>query len=140
MFATTLISRPTSRSSRRISGSLLRMSRRSITSQPSRSGLHWMLRWPGRALLRLRVTRLSLTVALAPRVVIFHAEADKGRAVLMHKGLAKFEQQRISRIQRNIHLTAQDEILLSIILIDAVDERGAPPGVARIKRSPEAVA
>ena len=81
----------------------------------------------------------SLPVALAPRVVILHAEADKGRSILVHQRLGKFEEQRVSRINRHIHLTAQDEILLYILLIDTVDERGGAKGVAGIQRGPQVV-
>ena len=44
----------------------------------------------------------------------------------MHQRLGEFEKQRVPRINGHIHLTAQDEILLWVVLIDAVDERRAP--------------
>jgi hypothetical protein len=81
----------------------------------------------------------SLSVALAPCVVILHAEADKCGAILMHQRLGEFEDQRISGINGNIDLSAQYEILLCIVLIDTVDQRFAAKGVASIERRPEAI-
>src|ERR1700758_510728 len=81
----------------------------------------------------------SLSVALAPCVVILHAEADKGGAILVHQRLGAFEDQRISGINGNIDLSAQYEILLCIVLIDTVDQRCAAKGVASIERRPEAI-
>src|SRR5579863_8546791 len=81
----------------------------------------------------------SLSIALAPCIVIPHAEADKGGAILVHQRLGEFEDQRISRINENIDLSAQYEILLCIVLIDTVDQRPAEKGVASIERRPEAI-
>ena len=81
----------------------------------------------------------SLSVALAPCVVILHAEADKCGAILVHQRLGEFEDQRISGINGNIDLSAQYEILLCIVLIDTVDQRCAAKGVASIERRPEAI-
>src|SRR5262245_41155614 len=57
----------------------------------------------------------------------------------MYHCLAEFEEQRVSLIDGHIHLTAQDHVLLCIILINAVDERGAPKGIARVQGNPEAI-
>src|ERR1700739_4893186 len=81
----------------------------------------------------------SLSVALAPCVVILHAEADKCRAILVHQRLGEFKDQRISGINGNIDLSAQYEILLCIVLIDTVDQCCAAKGEARIERAPEAL-
>ena len=74
-----------------------------------------------------------------PRVVIPHAEAGKGLTIVMHQRLGEFEDQRVSGIKGYIHLTAEDEILLCVVLRDTIDDGGAAKGIARIKRSPDAV-
>ena len=57
----------------------------------------------------------------------------------MHQRLGEFEDQRVSGIKGDIQLTAQDKILLCIVLRDTVDDSSATKGVARIKRGPDAV-
>jgi len=52
----------------------------------------------------------SLPQSLDPRVIIFHAEADKSWSILMHRRLGKFKHQRISGIQGYVDLTAKDKI------------------------------
>ena len=76
-------------------------------------------------------------MALAPRVVVLHTEADKGRTILMHERLGELEDQRVLGVNIYIHLTAQDEVPLRIALIDAVDERIGAKGITRIKRGPD---
>ena len=58
----------------------------------------------------------------------------------MHDGLGEFEGQRVSCIKGHVYLTAEDEILLCIVLSYTVDECGAVKRVACIKREPNTVA
>jgi len=51
-------------------------------------------------------------LTLIPRVVVFHGKADERRAVHVSHGLGDFEDERVSRIQRETHFAAQDEIPL----------------------------
>src|SRR5215469_15101597 len=74
-----------------------------------------------------------------PRVVILQAEANNGRSIVMQQRLGEFQYQRISRIKRDVHLTAQDEILLRIVLTHAINESGAAERVARIKSHPKVI-
>jgi len=48
----------------------------------------------------------GLTCRPCPSVVILHAEADKGRTVVMHQRLGEFKDQGVSGIKGYIHLTA----------------------------------
>ena len=72
-------------------------------------------------------------------MVILHAEADNSRTIVMHERLGEFEDQRVPGIKGNIHFTAQNEILLCIVLRDPVKSGSATKGIARIERSPNAV-
>ena len=57
----------------------------------------------------------------------------------MHKRLGELEHKRVSGIKGNIHLTAQDKILLPVVLVHPADGGGATKGITRIQRGPEAV-
>ena len=50
----------------------------------------------------------------------------------MYGRLGKLEDQRVSGIQRDVHLRAQNEILLCIVLRDPVNGGSATKGVAGI--------
>ena len=54
----------------------------------------------------------------------------------MHQRLAKLKDHRVSGIQRDVHLCAQNEILLWITLRGPVKGGSATKGVACIERSP----
>jgi hypothetical protein len=71
---------------------------------------------------------------------MLHAEGDKGRALVLHECFGEFEDQRVSRIERYVHLATQNEILLCIVLSDAIKRRCAAKRVARIDREPDDVA
>ena len=58
---------------------------------------------------------------------------------MVHQRVFEYEEQRVSVIDGQIDLATQDEIVLSVVLIDIVDERSAAKGVARIKRRPDVV-
>ena len=77
-----------------------------------------------------------LSVALAPTVRVLHGETGEGRSILMYQRFGKLENKRVSRIQRNIHLAAQREVPLRIVLVDAIDDGGAPKRIERINGSP----
>jgi hypothetical protein len=79
---------------------------------------------------------LSLLVSLAPRGVILHTKANKGRAIAVHQGFGEFKDQRVFGINSNIHFTAQDEIPLWIVLRDTVDECRAAKGVGVYQERP----
>lgn len=50
----------------------------------------------------------------------------------MDDGFGNLKKQRVSGMNGDHHLAAHDQILLSIVLIDAVDHRGTPKRVARV--------
>ena len=58
---------------------------------------------------------------------------------MVHQRVFEYEEQRVSVIDGQIDLATQDEIVLSVVLIDIVDDRSAAKGVARIKRCPDLV-
>jgi hypothetical protein len=66
-----------------------------------------------------------LSIALAPTVGVLHGEASGGWPVLVHKRLGELEDKRVPGIQGNIHLASENEILLRVVLVDALDERNA---------------
>ena len=78
-------------------------------------------------------------MAFAPCVVVLHAEADDSGAIVVHQRVCEYEEQRVSVIDGQIDFVTQDEIVLSVVLIDIVDERSTAKGVARIKRCPDVV-
>src|SRR5262249_48789621 len=87
-----------------------------------------------------RAGRSALSpVGLAPRVVVLHAQAGNSRTVAMHQRLTEFDDQGVPRAHGYIHLGAQDEIVLWIVLISTVDKRRTAKGVARIERGPDVV-
>ena len=73
-------------------------------------------------------------MAFAPCVVVLHTEADDIGTIVVHQRIFEYEEQRVSFIDGQIDLATQDEIVLSVALIDIVDERRAAKGVARIKQ------
>ena len=78
-------------------------------------------------------------MSLCPRVVVPYTEADNGWTIVMYEGLGKLEDQGVLWIQRDVHLGAQNEILLCIVLRDPVNGCSATKGVAGIKRGPNVV-
>ena len=57
----------------------------------------------------------------------------------MHQRLGELEDKRVSGIKGNIHLTTQDEVLLSVVLVYPADGGRAAKRVTRIQLGPEAV-
>jgi hypothetical protein len=57
----------------------------------------------------------------------------------MYKRLRKLEHKRVPGIERNVHLAAQHEALLCMVLVDAVDDGGAAKGIKSINGAPRVV-
>ena len=74
------------------------------------------------------VSPISLTLG----VVVLHSQADNAWTVVMDDRFGNLKKQRVSGMNGHLHLAAHDQILLSIVLIDAVDHRGTPKRVARV--------
>src|SRR5262249_37699068 len=81
----------------------------------------------------------SLPIALAPRVVVLHVKADHGWTVVVLDRLAKSKEERVPGVDGQIHLAAHDQVLLRVVLVDAVDKRTALEGGARVESGPEVV-
>src|SRR5215472_14027619 len=86
----------------------------------------------------LRELALS-SVPLAPDKVVFHSEAGVGGAIAMHQCRGKLEDERVLGIEGEIHFAPNDDILLRVILVSAVDRGVTAKRIARIESGPELV-
>ena len=57
----------------------------------------------------------------------------------MHQRLSELKDERVLGIKGNVRLVSQDEILLPVMLVNAVNEAVAAEGVGRVNRGPEVV-